>query len=263
MGINGFSKVFGAGDNVELDDVIHEDSTVSIDMSIFIQTNLYATECDIIDTMRNIRLMIESIQRCRPKSIVAVFDNKSLNPRKAKTAEKRKVDKQKKKVRAENGELVNYVSSEIIISTTLLAKQMVLMMGIDAHTPPREYEAEHYASLIAETVISNDSDCMFFGAVEMLTKKGGVWRCYNLENILVTYDISMEDFRRICVALGTDFCKKVPGVGVKTVRNLKFDIDDEQRNIIEYASIGVIEPEIVEIGAIDVEGLDKLFQSLQ
>lgn len=262
MGINGFSKVFGSGDEIELNEIIHSESVVAIDMSIHIQTNLYSTSCDIRDTMRNVRLLIESVQDCKPKKIIAVFDAKGLNPLKAKTAEKRFAEKQKKKDRLEKGENVNYVSSDVIISTTLLAKQMVLMMGIDAHTPSFQFEAEHYASLVAETVISNDSDCMFFGAKEMLTKKGSCWRYYCLENILDEHETNMTDFRKMCVALGCDFCDKVKGIGPKTVKKLKFELNDEQKAIIEYASTEEIKPELIEIGEKDDEGLKKLFQSL-
>jgi 5'-3' exonuclease len=246
MGVADFSKVFGVGEVCDPCSIVLNE-IVAIDMSIQIHTNLHSTGCVMDDVVRNISILIQQLKDGKPKKIIAVFDNPVPNPRKAATHIKRHNAKQRIKERIDAGESLNqhYVSGEMVAEAVEATKELCDLMDIEIHIPEVGYEAEHYASTIASVVVSNDTDCMFFGAKMLLMKKALEWRVYFLEEILSNNNLEMERFREICVALGTDFCPKVRGIGKQTVMKKSFELNDEQLDVVRYASISKIGGTIV------------------
>lgn len=246
MGITDFSKVFGKGDVCEPSDIVLNE-VVAIDVSIHIHANLHATGCVMDDVVRNMSILIQQLREGKPKKLIAVFDNPIPNPRKANTHTKRQDAKQRLKNRIDDGEIVSqqYVSGEMVADATELVRELCFVMDVDVHMPESGYEAEHYASTVADVVVSNDSDCMFFGAKMLLMKKATEWRVHVLDDILLTHDLTMDRFREICVALGTDFCPKVRGVGKLTVFKKQFVLDEAQRDIVKYAATSKISAIII------------------
>lgn len=246
MGITDFSKVFGKGDVCEPSDIVLNE-VVAIDVSIHIHANLHATGCVMDDVVRNISILIQQLKECKPKKLIAVFDNPIPNPRKADTHTKRHNAKQRLKNRIDGGEIVSqqYVSGELVAEATEAVRELCFAMDVEVHVPESGYEAEHYASIVADVVVSNDSDCMFFGAKMLLMKKATEWRVHILEDILSTYELSMDRFREVCVALGTDFCPKVRGIGKLTVLKKRFVLDEAQRNVVRYAEVAKINAIVV------------------
>ena len=63
------------------------------------------------------------------------------------------------------------------------------------------------------------------------------------------YHITYDDFCKLCIALGTDFCKKSKGVGPMSYAKRKIELDESQMAILDYIKIRDFEPQII------IEGL--------
>jgi 5'-3' exonuclease len=97
-------------------------------------------------------------------------------------------------------------------------------LGIPVITAP--YDSEIYCAYLLklgllDTIITNDSDALMFGASEILTKCDGVVAIrLNLESILSCLEISMDDFVKFCIFCGTDFTESYERVGPVTALKL-------------------------------------------
>jgi hypothetical protein len=94
---------------------------------------------------------------------------------------------------------------------------------------PPGYDAEQIAAFATNTkdifgvkmnyVLTPDADTLLFGAKKLIKRdirKKKLFE-YDLNDILTKHDLSLDDLIKIGLILGTDFAKKSPGIGPKTV----------------------------------------------
>jgi hypothetical protein len=106
---------------------------------------------------------------------------------------------------------------------------MLNMLDIPWIECPPGYDAEQIAAFSTNNkdifgvkmdyVLTSDADALMFGAKKLIKKdirKKKLFE-YDLNEILKTYKLSQDDFIKIGLILGTDFAKKSPGIGPKTV----------------------------------------------
>jgi flap endonuclease-1 len=107
---------------------------------------------------------------------------------------------------------------------------MLDKLGIPWMEAPVGYEGEHIAACltkndIAHAVLSPDYDTLIFGAKQLIkrdtsktrSKSKKVYYLYILEKLRESYKITQDDLIKIALCLGTDFNKKIKGIGEKTV----------------------------------------------
>jgi flap endonuclease-1 len=123
-----------------------------------------------------------------------------------------------------------------------IAQSLLKFLNIKYITAPVGFEAEHFGSVLCKKniccgIISGDSDVLAFGG-NLIRKENKNWKFYNIKKILDEFDLTNEEFVTICIALGSDFSKKVKLVGPKTaIKKLKaglIKLDEEQQKVKEY-----------------------------
>ena len=167
--------------------------------------------------------IFNNVLECRKLDItpIYIFDNQSC-ALKSETIAKR------------TAKLTKYMISD--------AKRLLCLMGVDIMIAPEGYEAEHLGARLvmegtADALITRDADALMFGCPVMLKKeKKKVYTEYKLNDILESLDISIQDFRKVGVALGCDFAPKVKGIGVKTVLRKYKDVvfTERQHSALDY-----------------------------
>jgi 5'-3' exonuclease len=100
----------------------------------------------------------------------------------------------------------------------------------NVHSDP--YEAEQFAAMLTmepkygisqiDYVMSPDADAILFGSRRIIKRerqkgKAAKFVEYNLDNMLQANNITLDDLIKIGLILGTDFAKKTPGIGVKSI----------------------------------------------
>lgn len=137
------------------------------------------------------------------------------------------------KLRALEGQLAHFPSS---VRDGL--RKFLEILGIPVVIGKFGVEAERVASIlciqgIAMAVYSPDGDCLAHGAPMVIRREGptlmdeGVgsasFSCAHLPTLLDTLDLSMEEFRDVCICSGCDYNKRVFRVGIKKVIQLVRD----------------------------------------
>lgn len=101
----------------------------------------------------------------------------------------------------------------------------------------QKIEAEHMASLCSRKnpksmVLSNDTDVLMYGANMLRYIPSTGYELYYIDRILDTYQISYNDFVRICLALGMDYVRGgTKGIGPKRV------VDQVKGDKIQYTEL--------------------------
>ena len=110
---------------------------------------------------------------------------------------------------------ITHITSEMIEDV----KEMLIYMGIPVIEAPAEAEAQ-CAELVkagkAFAVVSEDMDALAFGASFLLRgvnyKKEPIIEI-NLKEALSLMDFTYEEFVDLCILLGCDYSKTIPGIG--------------------------------------------------
>lgn len=125
-------------------------------------------------------------------------------------------------------------------------KFLLNCFGIPYIDAPNGIEGEQIAGQmcklgLADIVITNDTDAPLFGCSEILKKipkKTGKYDLYQLEEIIKSNDITLDQLIEIGVALGSDFAEKSDRIGPKTVikkvKEKSIVFSDKQKIAIEY-----------------------------
>ena len=120
---------------------------------------------------------------------------------------------------------------------------MLTKLGIPyTHAPPG-VEAEELGAYLckldkADGVMTTDPDALAFGAkyiLKKIPKKSGKYHKYILDKCIEETK-TMDNFIKVCVACGTDYNKKIPRVGPKTVIRKILNgtaLDEEQTKAVE------------------------------
>lgn len=94
---------------------------------------------------------------------------------------------------------------------------------------PSGYDAEQIAAFATNNkdifgkkidyVFTPDSDALLFGAKKLIKRDIRKKKLfyYNLSDLLKEYELTQDNFIKVGLMLGTDFAKKSPGIGPKTV----------------------------------------------
>lgn len=137
-----------------------------------------------------------------------------------------------------NNELYNMLNiTPSSIHTTIL-KEMLITFGIE-YIIADCIEAEHLAVKICndlnyDGVLSTDSDVLMFGG--NLITVSNCYYIYNYSEIIGMLNLSKEDFCKVCIMLGCDFCDKTSKIGPKQVLKKYKNIllSDEQDVVLSY-----------------------------
>ena len=177
---------------------------------------------------------------------VYVFDGKPA-VLKNRTIEERKLAKEKARIELaqarEEGDSarvrslssrINYVSGEIVSETM----ELLSLMGLPYVEAPSEGEAQaSYMSKVGKVngVISQDYDCLLFGAARILRNFAVFGRrkvpgrniyvnvkpeYIELEETLKKNEVTLEQLIHIGILVGTDFNRGIKGIGPKTALKL-------------------------------------------
>ena len=216
---------------------------IALDMHLFLYKSIKAlghmtlTDSSGVPTagINNLLNLIPKLKKAGASKIIAVFDNPAGgSPLKAKECAKRhaagEVCRERARAEADEDIKAQLETRAWTIDASVItdAQHLLTLLGVDSHVAPAGWEAEHYAAHLAATgvvdmVLSDDSDTVMFGAPKTLmprTIRVGKTTCkyvlVDLAFLLNAYGISIDELRRICVALGCDFAEKTTGVGPVT-----------------------------------------------
>jgi flap endonuclease-1 len=240
MGVKQFHNAFGkAGVPIKNMGEIVKNKKVMVDISEWVCRSVKAmyqcahlTDSTGIPTAGTNAVFNNIVRLMRMGAeVFGVCDNKLPNPHKNEEHKKRRAIRAVAKQKAEDADddcdkLQHEATAWSLTDEVINDAQMLMyLLGVEFHVAPHGREAEQYAANLAisgeiDIVISNDTDAVMFGApivifnnTDKKTKGVAPFVVYNIVDILTMYDISMHEFQKICVTLGTDFAHKTPGVG--------------------------------------------------
>lgn len=161
-------------------------------------------------------------------TMIWVFDNPKANMHKKLEHDKRKKRKDNvKKVMEDNpdgNKLNSYEKQLFTINSKMInnLKKMLNFMKVAYIEAPENCEAEHIASNltemgIADMVQSLDADVLMYGGKKLLKKLNNKYTIYDLNDILAENNLDIDLLINVGLCLGTDFTKKISGIGTKTV----------------------------------------------
>jgi len=164
-------------------------------------------------------------------------------------------------------------------------KTLLRLCGQTYVEAPEGIEAEQYGACMTrgpvararfcQYMISADSDVLAFGGnlIRPYQKPSStgkskrlVYQVYELADILSELDMNYDKFLEVCVAMGTDFCDKTPGIGIKTVldkvRAGKITLNSQQESVKDYyKSKPKFSESDISYNKYDKEGLEEFLLS--
>lgn len=258
MGVNQFNRAFGkSGRLIKKIETEISGATVGYDISIPICASVKAmyngthlTDSTGIPTAGTNTLLSNILRYQKANaSVIGICDNPKRNPYKSaeykKRSDARKLAEQKAEDADNDDEKKKHNGVAWCIDDAVIkdAQRLMSLMGVEYHIAPQGREAEQYAADLAkdgelDIVISNDTDAIMFGApivilnnTDKKTRTQWPYIVYKIDEILDEYNIDIDTFQKMCIALGTDFAPKTKGVGPKTVftsgKNKKLSTEQE------------------------------------
>jgi 5'-3' exonuclease len=278
MGVRKFFDVFGRA-IVPIKNIspLINGKRIAIDMMLIlcksikaIHHSIHLTDSSGVPTagINQLLNLIPKLERAGAKKIIAIFDNPAPNPMKAAECQRRRECAEECKSKAEltpdqleRSRLEHQawqISDEVITD----AMRLLYMFGVECHIAPPGREAEQYAANLAnhgeiDVVISDDTDTLMFGAPIVIMSRPTGYIVIELASLLATYEITMTQFRHICIALGTDFAEKTPRVGPATAltRGKNIPLMPNQLRALEYISSPNVGDPIITPGHKDIDAL--------
>lgn len=192
---------------------------------------------------------VAKYKRLKVSGLLYIFDNpkptlmKLAEYKKRKDA-KRKADIKHKECDTKDKDALGKRCFRINDSIIADVKKMLSLLGVSWITAPHGYEAEHLGAEltrlgIIDSLITSDSDTILFGGTSFIRRipnKKNKYEEYRLSEVLVDFDINREQLVHLGVVMGSDFNKKTPGIGVKTIltKGLNVKLTDEQKTAMQY-----------------------------
>lgn len=106
------------------------------------------------------------------------------------------------------------------------------------HVIANNLEAEQLAAMLCKEmnllgVISSDTDVLMFNA-NLINPTTDGYKLRNIDEYLTLLNLNYENFVKMCVCLGCDFCEKYPRVGPKTILTKlhSLQLNDTQQQIV-------------------------------
>jgi flap endonuclease-1 len=260
MGINGWFKVFGDSALVKKEKDF-KGKCLGVDVSYDIyRASLGMKNIKSLTDKKGIPTVLLNILLCNVvrykklgvKGLVYVFDNPKPNPHKVKEAKKRKEARKKTEAKLideaqhEMKEKLEKRAFTITDDMVRDVKKLLTLLGVAWIVAPEGYEAEHLGAELSidkviDTFITSDSDTLLFGGKSMtrrVKKKGEKkvsYEEYNLDDVLVNYELTREQLVHYGVVLGSDFSDKTKGIGPGTIlRKGYVKLTDEQEKAKQY-----------------------------
>lgn len=128
-------------------------------------------------------------------------------------------------------------------------------LGIMYVTAPDGFDAEQLGAWFSnlpddnemkvDAIVSTDADTLLYGGTRIMKKiqgKTGKYKLFELATCLSQHSLTMDQFIKVGVALGTDAQNKSPGVGPKTViTKVKAGLEftDSQKETITHFTIHI------------------------
>ncbi|CAH3191412.1 unnamed protein product [Porites evermanni] len=216
--------------------------TAAIDASCWIHRALYVTITERGNRERFGNTFQRYLQTAKNAGVrpFVVFDGLPL-PAKAAEDERRKREREdrRNKVEEENltseeanrlrGQAVSVTFDDIYTCINASARLLQLFFSIDLIclsegvkyiVSPYESDAQ-IAFLLgndcADFAITEDSDLLVYGCKKVMVKTSmsGVGECFVLSHVLESLKLSMNEFRKVCIAAGCDYLKNGRGIGIQ------------------------------------------------
>jgi len=266
MGVKDFRKVFSSAAELHVSDSsLVKQKVIAIDVNLSIcaavkamHNKTHLTDLRGIPTAGT-QVLCNTILRLKKsgaKDIIGIIDNKEANPMKQEEYNKRKLLRDKAKqmsMEASSIEEKNKFDTQswhLDDNVINDAKTLMTLMGVKYIIAPVGREAEQVAADMAkiglvDIVISRDTDTLMFGSPNLLIPekitingKRYNYMFYKLDTILDKFNINIDQFRKMCISLGTDFAEKTAGVGKVTVftKGLNKPLSDKQQLAFDYIS---------------------------
>lgn len=128
-------------------------------------------------------------------------------------------------------------------------RQVVTLLGISIVDTPDGYDAEHVCadlnrSKLVDYVLTTDADAFAYGAISVIRPcTGGKYELY-MRQQFIDY-LQGDHIIEASVLMGTDFCGKEKGVGIKTVvKNVQRHLADPNYTDCQLVAIEVFKREI-------------------
>lgn len=240
MGIHGFFKIKINDKNKLLGDVGNmvslkkfKDTRICIDASLIIYQSILALEKvnSLTDKEGNTTVHLNTIfnkilqLKTAGATQIWVFDSPNLNDMKKHELARRKERREKSK----DGKGQYKINKQHIDEVQTL----LTLFGITYVVAPDGVEAEQLGAFLTrgfkedrfcQYMLSSDSDVLMFGGNLLRSKsevkgktKKTVYYTYDIDDVLNELDVSIDNFIKMGVLLGSDFNDKAPGVGPGTV----------------------------------------------
>ena len=252
MGVKNFFKIKFIKDETEytIDELGEEvnlkkfnNEKICIDASLILYQSILSAERinSLTDaegeTTVHINTIFNKIIQLKQAGIIQIWIFDSPIPNEIK---KRELEKRKERRENATDEKTKYKLNKKHIEEI---QYLLTNLGIMYIISPPGVEAEQYGSYLTKGninerfckyMITGDSDVLFFGGnllriISTKTAKGKskktIYKAYELDDILNDIDITIDQFLKIGVIMGTDFNDKAPGIGPATViKKVKKDI---------------------------------------
>lgn len=182
-------------------------SRIAIDASIIMYQCLFAAKK--FDDNAYLKIIKKKIEFFTRHNIIQiwVFDHPSSNIYKCARSKKNQLQ----------------LTAEHVIKTM----SVLQIMKIQYIVSKKNIEAEHLCVAliphICDYILTCDTDAFIFGGphnrIILIKGKGNTFMKYELYDILKQMCVTYDQLVHICVALGTDFNKRISSIGPKTVLN--------------------------------------------
>lgn len=238
--------------NIKIDEL--NGKTVAIDSSILLYKYRYVS--NINNEYSHIIGFINRVKYYKKNNITPIFVFDGIPPKEKKiTLEKRQMQKVKIKDKIKLLEELNNskeskdiekeiekLSNQVIYVTKnhiLEVKKVLDYLGIIYFDAPDE--AEKYCVFlqnenIVDYIVSDDTDCLTFGANKIL--KTGVTNIVQVDKEILMNKLQYtnEKFVDFCILSGCDYCNYIPGVAINTVFTLfkKLNNIEEVKKLNKY-----------------------------
>lgn len=236
MGVKQFFCLFD-GTEISLKEL--SGSTIAVDC----MTELYRAALGMpnINTLTNkkgspsghINILLQLALKFQKNDIrqIYVFDSKESPKLKKKEITRRKEKKEQAKIVGDDKR--SFQVDEVMIEDI---KYMLRLLGVEYTEAPKGYDAEHVCALMnkgnyVDVVLSSDADVFLYGGESLLKYEKKKLVLYTREDLKKTTGLKDNQIVLLGLCLGTDFCDKTKGLGIKTVvkKCLNVELTEEQK----------------------------------
>lgn len=255
MGVKQFFTLF-EGKKITLDQL--KGQTIAVDCMTEIYRASLAMPNALTDDNGNvtthINIIVMNIAKFKKAGINQIYVFDGVAPLlKGDELERRKVLKEKMIANVGDMEpmMAKYAAFKVTNVIIEEIKKILILSGISFIVAPDYYDAEHICAELNRTgivdhILTTDADALIYGGNSILKYEKRVLVNYTRSGFKETTKLNDEQMIKVAIVLGTDFNKKTPRVGPKTVIQKIDDIKltDEQTTAVAHFKKNVVVPHI-------------------